>query len=190
MQQRHGNAGTVHNAQDHPRLSGPSVNLRTKICHDPIKTRRRRVAGFGRRLHARSSSVSPELRRLSQSDSSANLPAGRFSRTKPHGHSIPTPSRYTTIGLHRHQAQAMEFQVEQTSSGGVRRQPPIERRSSFAPSGLSCPRPNKAFSTPNSVDTRIQRGSTVIEWISARTDKLLVVVLGAVALWLLYWFGP
>lgn len=34
------------------------------------------------------------------------------------------------------------------------------------------------------------RGSIAAEWVSARAEKLLlVVVLGAVASWLFYWFG-
>lgn len=61
----------------------------------------------------------------------------------------------------------------------------------------------EAFPTPKSSDTRtatatgrgrgrgIRRDSTIVAWVSARGDKvLMVVVLFAVASWLFYWFGP
>ncbi|AVQ85139.1 hypothetical protein C4F17_29275 [Variovorax sp. PMC12] len=56
---------------------------------------------------------------------------------------------------------------------------------------LRFPRRRKVFSTPDSADARRTHSSTISAWVSARADKLLlVVVLAAVAVWLFYWFGP
>jgi len=67
----------------------------------------------------------------------------------------------------------MEFQFEQVSSGAVHRQLPVE------PGDLV------------RLTTRSTRGSTLVAWVCARADKLLLVAaLGAVASWLFYWFGP
>ncbi|MDR6522331.1 hypothetical protein [Variovorax atrisoli] len=90
----------------------------------------------------------------------------------------------------------MDFQFEPSPSRTLQQQPVIEevRTTEFATwpmRRLRHPRWHNAFSTSDVPEARTRDGLTISAWVSARADELLlVVVLGAVAAWLFFWFGP